>query len=522
MRRYWYSCKLLSDVVLHQSSATEANLTTLDYIPGSVFLGVVAKKYSNFGKNSFDVFHSGKTVFGDAHISENTQYSLKSPLSWHLKKGDSISGSEVKIHNYPLLLEDKIERFIKEGVQLKQVRESYFLQKDDAISTLKQKHRYSQKSAYDSAKRKSEDSKMYGYNGFIKGSDWVFYIQFDNSVSEETISQVDREICGYHYIGRSKTSQYGEILVKKIEQKTDFSALNSFKLLDLKDKNGKKHIFLYALSNIALVDDETGFSTAIPTIKNLELPESCEIDLSKTQIRVRRYRSYNFKRESREFERLIIEKGSVIAIKIDDNFDFGNYSKTLERGVGAFLCEGFGKFLVNPQFLVKECLESAKKDDSEKNSSEQIDISKLNSDEKILVKWLQKEDKNRDNEVKLLEDVLDFIKYNYSNLKKATLSQWGQIRAIAGKDDECKIYDKLFKDDDANPENSGYCVHGVAKDQWKPSLDVFKKKVKEYVCKKNDDKKEDDFRFGKLKQFLVLLSMEISKKMKQEKKKGGK
>jgi hypothetical protein len=56
----FFLCTLKSDVVLNSSLATEGAINTLDYIPGNVFLGIVAQKYDEFGSEAYDIFHSGK------------------------------------------------------------------------------------------------------------------------------------------------------------------------------------------------------------------------------------------------------------------------------------------------------------------------------------------------------------------------------------------------------------------------------------------------------------------------------
>ena len=62
-----FKCHLDSNVVLNQSAATEGSNSTLDFIPGNVFLGIVARHYDEFGNDALEVFHSGKVRFGDAH-----------------------------------------------------------------------------------------------------------------------------------------------------------------------------------------------------------------------------------------------------------------------------------------------------------------------------------------------------------------------------------------------------------------------------------------------------------------------
>ena len=44
-----FKCHLDSDVVLNLSAATEGSNKTLDFIPGNVFLSIVARHYSELG-----------------------------------------------------------------------------------------------------------------------------------------------------------------------------------------------------------------------------------------------------------------------------------------------------------------------------------------------------------------------------------------------------------------------------------------------------------------------------------------
>ena len=47
MKILQFKCKLISDIVLSQNTATEGSQKTLDFIPGSSFLGLVASQLYN-------------------------------------------------------------------------------------------------------------------------------------------------------------------------------------------------------------------------------------------------------------------------------------------------------------------------------------------------------------------------------------------------------------------------------------------------------------------------------------------
>ena len=71
MKTLYFQCTLLTDVILNQKSASEGAQSTLDFIPGSNFLGIVASSlYNKPSKENFDIFHSGRVRFGDAHLAD--------------------------------------------------------------------------------------------------------------------------------------------------------------------------------------------------------------------------------------------------------------------------------------------------------------------------------------------------------------------------------------------------------------------------------------------------------------------
>ena len=98
MKRLAFKLTLLTDVVVHADSATEGERKALDFIPGSIFLGLVAKNYEKIN-NPYDIYHSDKVRFGDAHPALNEIRAFKAPLSWFVNKGESIE-SDRWVHHY--------------------------------------------------------------------------------------------------------------------------------------------------------------------------------------------------------------------------------------------------------------------------------------------------------------------------------------------------------------------------------------------------------------------------------------
>ena len=44
MIRYRFKCTLLSDIVINEKAGTDGPQSSIDYIPGSNFMGIVANK----------------------------------------------------------------------------------------------------------------------------------------------------------------------------------------------------------------------------------------------------------------------------------------------------------------------------------------------------------------------------------------------------------------------------------------------------------------------------------------------
>ena len=61
MNKIQFKCILESDVIINQNAATEGNQQTLDFIPGSAFLGVQRSLYIREDSETFILFHSGKS-----------------------------------------------------------------------------------------------------------------------------------------------------------------------------------------------------------------------------------------------------------------------------------------------------------------------------------------------------------------------------------------------------------------------------------------------------------------------------
>jgi len=419
MQELIFKVEFLSDIVLPASSNTQGKIDSLDFIAGSNFLGMVAKdkEYNKF-ENSFDVFHSGKVRFGDATLLQDDVPTYKVPLSFFHEKLDK-KRTVNQLHSPLSTL-----------TQAKQFREGY-ITKDFSFAMVE--YNYTQKSGYDKSKRRSKDSSMYGYSAIQKGTKWQFVLKYHHSISPKDLERIKNNLIGKQRLGKSKSSQYGEINITLIDREVE----------QIEDTTLKSEMILYVKSRLALIDENGD-----PTYDLRYLVDGLEykqIDWSRTQLRTSTYNRYDGSRKTRDTQRVVINSGSVIVLK-DITQEMIN---SIKRGVGIYLSEGFGEVLINPSFLMQK---SFKLDEFKK--IEQPNISKKIRDD--MVKFLFMKDEQRRKTLQVAIAVRKFIEENQNIYSKAMNSQWGTIRSIC-----MSSSDELIKN-----SVEAYIRGGVAKDKW--------------------------------------------------------
>lgn len=434
MDKHYFTLTFLSEIILNKSGNTQGNIQASDFVSGSSLLGIAAKKYESFN-NPFEIFHSGKVRFSDANPLYKENRTYKTPLSFFIPK----TATQKEVYNNHFVDYSKSEILDK---QLKQMRSGYITQ--DAKNIIYLDYNYAQKSAYDTTTRKSKDSSMFGYEAIKAGSTWEFHITFYDIPQEEK-DKVINTILGQHCIGKSKSAQYGKVLITKHNHKES----------NIENLEAKEITYLYLDSPMALFTQN--MPTLTPTKENLSL-EQGEIDWDKTQIKTRKFSPFNFKRQCKDSSRLILEKGSVIAIKNASQNDIHN----LKQGVGAFLSEGYGEVLINPSFLeIKEsfCLEEAK-------LTKQTPKDLQNSDE-TLISFLKARQQKQENLLNLGEKVDKFIQEHKDKFLEVRKSQWGEIRMLLQFHSNPQDYIKRIKSYIKRSDEK------TTKEQWKNGEKVF-------------------------------------------------
>jgi hypothetical protein len=467
MKRRYFKCTFLTDVILNAYSATEGLSESLDFIPGSNFLGIVAQKYSEYNDNAYEIFHSGKVVFGDAHLAIKGIRSNKRPASWFYEKTD-IEQSKVYLHHF--ISDDQWTELTKAGKQLKQIRSDFFVLSDNLIVTTKAEHTYSLKSSYDYEKRRAEDEKLFGYDSLNKSSEWIFYVQAEDTF----LDIIEKDLTGERSIGRSKTAQYGRVMIEKLPEHEEVLGLepNTIRIGNI------NYIFLY-FDSCGVFLDKYHQPTYQPEIQDLGFHQSDEISIcwEMSQILTKTYSPWNKKRKNRDSDRVCINKGSVLVVKVPENFDLIRYRQKVSEGIGLYRNEGLGQVIVNPLFLTKCNAEALLSFDIVKQDRD-LDVSKKfqyivekGDSDKSIINRLTNLSVEKKHQFRVLEKVLGFVKGN-PDMKKISPSQWGQVRNLAMQsvsfsDLELKLFDK----DNKQPLNGGFLKRGKAEEQWRGKTD---------------------------------------------------
>lgn len=429
----YFKCRFLAPVILNTSGATEGELDTLTYVPGSNFLGIAARHYADYGADAFSVFHSGNVRFGNAYpLVGGRRQALPCPANWFVPKGESLNNAAA------ILTTPEACQQLQATKQPKQIRSGYFVpgEKHARFPEQTLSKSFAMKSAYDSEQRKADEGKLFGFTSLNAGTEWTFAVEFEEEIRPELREKIVRSLVGSQSIGCSRSAQFGAVSIELL-------ADNPLQLSSFVPQDGR--YYLYAASPLAFTN-ENGLPALLPPLSDLGFQQGA-YDLERTQLLYHAYCPWNAKRKSRDATRLVIMPGSVIVVTSDTPPD----RERLQRGVGAFLAEGLGKVLLNPDFIHCQQLASAP---VEPASSVGTQGRQLAASQQHLLDYLEAQTQQEQKQLRHFKHVREVIASKV--FQSISASQWGALRAIAVDASSRKnLMTKLFEKSE-NPSDTSY------------------------------------------------------------------
>jgi hypothetical protein len=244
----------------------------------------------------------------------------------------------------------------------------------------------------------------------------------------------------------------------------------------------------------------------------LGFADGARVEYEFSQIRTFQYSPYNFKRQAFDTDRVGIEKGSVIVVKLN-----GAQSPCESTYCGSYRNEGFGRVIYNPDFLkfdyegkadykfVEEKKKEEKNDKAQLKELKHLDICSTNP----LISYLVQQNNLAYEQNEIYRLVGDFVDKNAIKFRnKQFASQWGRIRAIAMESiNWIDLHNKLFEEPVRERGiKGGYLMHGIAAEKWE---ERGRCELLSDFLQNNSTK---DFKF--LQQLLINLAAEMAKKSK--------
>lgn len=340
MRAAWLHITLLDDCVFSQSSITEGQHTTLDYLPGATLLGAAAARH--YGTldtaTSYRLFHSGQLRFGNALPLHEAQPAYPMPLAWHQAKNGTVVGKKDELTGGAIYnLAHNSNATLPNNEQPKQLRTGYVTTGGQRVTP----HRaLRMKTAIAAESGRAAESQLFGYEAIAAGQQFLAQISADEAIGKEEFDLILNGLSGELLLGRSRSAEYG---------RAHIAMLPHGPKLVRDSRIDDRSLTLWLLSDLALHDDN-GIPTLEPRPEYLGLAHG-EIDWDRTFLRTRRYAPWNGYRKARDMERSVISQGSIITLTFKDGRPAEEQIQRLEAGIGLYREAGLGRVWIDPPLL---------------------------------------------------------------------------------------------------------------------------------------------------------------------------
>lgn len=350
MRHLALRITLLDAVVLSEREATGGGHRTLRYLPGSVLLGAAAGRlYRRLSaEDAFLAFHSGRMRFLSGLPSVNGHDpAWPVPICLHrdkLEKGSEVFNACIDLP--------------KDNRQLVAEREGFIALNGNNSGTHVKPQTFSvTKTAIDASRGSAAESQLFTYECLAPGQVFIAGVEVDPEVPSALFEQVIAALTGEVRIGRSRSAEFGRVVIERIEaSKTDVDVSST-----PTDEGA-----VWLLSDLAVLD-AWGQPTVQPSAADLSLPG--RIDWSRSFVRTRRYAPWNAHRGGFDAERLLLQAGSVLWIT-----EAKGRLLSGQRSVGRYTEAGLGRVWVAPPMLRESRLDLDEFKGMPKTSAKKHDI----------------------------------------------------------------------------------------------------------------------------------------------------
>ncbi|MEH6540590.1 hypothetical protein [Halopseudomonas sp.] len=336
MTTFNFEVELLQPVIISQQSATAGAHQSLDYLPGSLFLGLAASRlYAELpADQSWLLFHSGQVRFGDALPATNDQIAWPVPLCWHYLKGDSPIADGCFSAD---ALFDPSELPAEADRQPVQLRGGYVCM--DGVSVIPGRQ-YSMKTAIDRSNAMAAEGQLFGYQALEAGQRFRFSLSTDDGLDETVIQKLVTSLTGPARLGRSRSAQFGKARIRVLPDAGPAPT-----------RGGRENheLVLWLLSDMQLLNQGQPALQPLPEL--LGLPTGSRWLPERSFLRARRYSVWNAWRRHHDPERQVISRGSVLRYQLATPLSEDQLA-ALEAGLGIHIEAGLGQVWVNPPMLL--------------------------------------------------------------------------------------------------------------------------------------------------------------------------
>lgn len=443
MEERHFRVTLLTDLVLSRTTATEqANVAGLDYIPGSSFLGIVAQQlYARAAHaRARALVHSSAVSFGDATLLIDGTRAYPVPFAWFVEKGQTPTDGKVWLYTHAF------EVLFKGDKQYQQQRNGFVTSDGKYVSRLPKT--FTLRSARDYERRKAADKQMFGLEALAAGLTFAFSVRAQSGDQLDVITSL---LEGEQRLGKSCSAEFGKVRIEKLASHASDPVYQPPSL--------RGYLIVYAESDLCLYDAD-GLPTLFPDASHFGV--NGQVDFSRSQIRTRSFSLWNTKRSAITNRRDCIQRGSVIAIRLNEEID----TEKLPHEIGGYRNEGLGRIQYNPAFLKGD--RDGKLDLPIKPYRLEVGLSRPTLPEgerekvEVMFEVLRKKQQQARQEIHMLIALRDFIQNKEKVFKSITPSQWGLVR------EKAMLAESLVKlEEELLDEEKGILLTGVRAPLWR-------------------------------------------------------